>query len=474
VTSPFGRYLAAATLSLYGDWFSTVALVVLLLDLTGSSAAAAGYMLARVVPRLVGAAVGGELADRRPVQRVAAALAGMQGVLTASIIPAAQHHAVGAIYAAVALSQLCGAAARPALLALVPRLVGEDRLARANALVSVAASSSTVAAPAISVPLLQLSHDPLLLVGIDVGSFTAAALLLASLRPAGVVAVPAELRGAAAGVRVVWRDGHLRSLAGAYLGGALAVTTASALLVVAAADRFGGPDRVGALYAGVGAGSLLAGGFTLLRCPLRVRSGMLVAGGLAEIALLGLLTLCHSLAPALATLAASGAAGVLYEVWGATELQRRARSQVLGRAGAAVVAAQYTGMIGGAVAAVVLVPVMGWAHALLAVCCLSAALVAASATGPRCNGDVDARRGPPSTRSQRRKGDRGTEEWLIRSSPCNRIRPRSRSRPAGSSPRASFACSVPSRRPAGSPTALPWCSTSAPSRPSPWSSPSGW
>ena len=375
--------------------------MVLLLDLTGSSAAPAGYMLARVVPRLVGAAVGGELADRRPAQRVAACLAALQGLLTASIIPAAQHRAVGAIYAAVALGQLCGAAARPALLALVPRLAPRDRLTRANALLSVATSSSTVVSPAISVPLLQLSHDPLLLVTIDVGSFAAATILFLSLRLAGVVPAPAELRGAAEGIRVVWRDGHLRALAGAYLGGALAVTTASAVLVVAAADRFGGPDQVGALYAGVGAGSLIASVFTLLERAPRVRSGTLIAGGLAEILLLGLLAASHSLAAALATLAASGAAGVLYEVWGATELQRRARTEVLGRAGAAVVAAQYTGMIAGAVAAVVLVPMLGWDRALLAVCGLSVTVVAGSAIGPRsaaCNGEMDIRRGGPSTR----------------------------------------------------------------------------
>jgi Major Facilitator Superfamily len=381
LTRRFGHYLAAATLSAYGDWFSTVALVVLLLDLTGSSAAPAGYMLARVVPRLAGAAAGGELADRHPAQLVAAALATLQCPLTASIIPAARHHLVVAVYAAVALSQLCGAAARPALLALVPRLVAEDRLTRANALVSMTASTSIAAAPAISVPLLQAFHDPLLLVAIDTASFAAAAVLLLLLRPPMMVTAPRELGGALAGARVVWRDGRLRALAGAYLGGALAVTTTSAILVVAAADRFGGADRVGALYAGVGTGSLLAGGFTLVRRSPRVRSRTLVAGGLAEIVLLAGLSLCHGLVAALAILAASGAAGVLYEVWGSTELQRRAGSEVLGRAGAAVAAAQYSGMIGGAVASLVLVPLLGWDRALLAVCGLSVALVVASATG---------------------------------------------------------------------------------------------
>jgi hypothetical protein len=329
--------------------------VVLLLELTRSSAAPAAYMLARVVPRLAGAAVGGELADRLRPQRVAA----LQGALMASIIPAAQHRLVWPIYVAVALSQLLGAVGRPSLMALVPRLVAEGGLIRANALVSAAVSSSVVVAPALSVPLLQIFHSPLALIGIDVASFAVSALLLASLR-----------------------DGHLRALAGAYLGGAAAVTTASAVLVIAAADRFGGDDRVGALYAAVGVGSVLASGFALMRRSTHVLRSSLIAGGLAEIVLLSVLTICPNLVTAVVVLAASGAAGILYEVWGASELQRRAASEVLGRASAAVVAAQYAGMLLGAVAAAVLVPLMGWDHALFAVCCVSVVVVAASATGP--------------------------------------------------------------------------------------------
>ncbi|MDB5064561.1 MAG: transporter [Chloroflexi bacterium] len=380
-TRPFPRYLTASTLSLYGDWFSTVAIVVLLLQLTGSSAAPAAYMLARVVPRLAGAAVGGELADRLAPQRVAAALAAVQGLLMASIIVSAERHLVWSIYAAVAVSQLLGATARPALLALLPRLVVEHELSRANGLVSAAMSSSQVVAPALSVPLLAIFHRPELLIGIDAASFALAALLFASL-PAGGRAAAGPLRGATAGLRVIWADGHLRSLAGAYLGGALAVTTASAVLVLAAADRFGGADRVGALYAAVGAGALLGSTAAMRRGTTRVLRSTLVVGALAEIVLLAVLTLAQGLATAALPLAASAAAGSLYQVWGSTELQLRAPAEVLGRAGAALVLAQYVGMLLGAVLAAALVPLVGWDRALFAACSAALAAIAASVTGP--------------------------------------------------------------------------------------------
>lgn len=353
---------------------------MLVLRLTGSTAAPAVYMLARVVPRLAGAAVGGELADRLPPQRVTAWLAAVQGGLMASIIVSSQHRVVWSIFAAVALSQLLGATGRPALLALLPRLVVEHELTRANALVSAAMSSSTVVAPALSVPLLAVLGRPEILIAIDVATFVVAALLFASL-PAGGRASGGQLRGALAGARVVWADGHLRSLAGAYLGGSLAVTAASAVLVVAAAERFGGADRVGALYAAVGAGGLLASGAAMRRSSVRVLRSTLVTGALAEIVLLAVFTLAGGLLTAVLCVAASAAAGALYQVWGATELQLRASPEVLGRAGAALVAAQYAGMILGALLATVLVPLIGWDHALFAACCLGLGAVAATATG---------------------------------------------------------------------------------------------
>jgi len=45
------------------------------------------------------------------------------------------------------------------------------------------------------------------------------------------------------------------------------------------------------------------------------------------------------------------------------------------------VGAQYTGMILGALAATVLVPLIGWDHALFTACCVGLGAVAATATG---------------------------------------------------------------------------------------------
>ena len=112
--SRFVRYFAAVTISAYGDWLTTVALVVLLYRLSGP-AAPAGYMVARVLPRLLTGMAGGALADRLRPQRLIASCAVVQGASTAAIIPSARAGMVWAVYGAVVVAQLAGGLARPAL-----------------------------------------------------------------------------------------------------------------------------------------------------------------------------------------------------------------------------------------------------------------------------------------------------------------------------------------------------------------------
>src|SRR5207253_1981091 len=99
------RYLIAAGASYYGDWLTTVALVVLLFRLTGSATAPAIYILARGAPRVLGPAPGGALADRFGPARVAAVCAIAEGVLTLGITGLALVRVTWGIYVLVACTQ---------------------------------------------------------------------------------------------------------------------------------------------------------------------------------------------------------------------------------------------------------------------------------------------------------------------------------------------------------------------------------
>jgi MFS family permease len=179
----------------------------------------------------------------------------------------------------------------------------------------------------------------------------------------------------------------LRTLAASFFCSAAAITALQAVLVVAAAQRFGQATDVGWLYAAVGAGGV-AGSLVLLRWTPRSISARGVAlGFLLEVVPLGLFALVGGLLPALGLLFVSTAAAALYQTRGQTTLQQRVPAELLGRVNGVMRLLLYAGMLVGAVAAVALVEPLGWTALVLGATAASlAAFVPASFTyrrGPR-------------------------------------------------------------------------------------------
>jgi MFS family permease len=378
----FGRYLTAATLSFYGDWLTTVALVVLLYRLSGP-AAPAGYMVARVLPRLVSGGPGGGLADRFQPHRVVAVCSTVQGLTTLAIIPAARIGAVWAVYGAVVVAQFAGGLAKPALGALVPRVAPPQRLQRANALYSLGFSSSIAVGPALAAPLLSATGPEALLL-IDAVTFGIAAVLMLTLssgRPA--TAVRPTRRGIVLGFRAVWEDPGLRALAASWLASAISVTAASSVLVLIA-HTFGDAALVGYLYAAVGAGAVLMGFVVLRWRPPYVGRDVIVGVAVVEVLCLALVTLHGPFWAAVVPLALNGAGGVMWQTWGATDMQLRSHPAFLGRVNAVILTSSSLGMLVGALLALALVPTMGWQHTLFIACCVALTVLAAGVVaGPQ-------------------------------------------------------------------------------------------
>ena len=372
-----GRYLAGAFISLYGDWFSTVALLVLLLKTTGSAAAPAGYMLARVLPRVLSATPGGRLADRFAAHRFVALCAVLQCVLTASVIASARAGMVWSIYGAVVLAQFCGGLARPAMGAILPRLAEREQLQRANGLYQVGFSTGIVAGPALATPLLAW-RGPEVLIGVDAASFLVAALLMLTLRPRPVASGSQRRPGLAAGMWVAWHDSRLRALAACWLASGLAVTAASSILVLIAAERLGAGDRVGFLYAAVGGGAILAGFAAMRVAPRQFDRPSILAFAVLEVLGLAVLVLAHSPWAAIVPLALSGAASSVWETWGSTDLQQRVPDHLLGQLNGVMVQFNSAGMVLGALLALLVVPVAGWSTMLFATCAGALAVLAGS------------------------------------------------------------------------------------------------
>jgi MFS family permease len=365
------RLLVAAGISTYGDWLTVVALGVLLFELTHRPEAPALYILARFAPRVFGPTLGGSLADRLGPSRVAGWSALGLCALTVAIVVLANTGTIWAILVAVACAGFLGSVAQPAYSACIPRVTPPPRLLRVNALYSGIFESSVLVAPVIGAVVLPFVQ-PQLLVAADAVSFGVAGILVLSLRVGPVAAGAWQARDRRSrAATVVARDPMLRALAASFFCSAAAITTLQAVLVIAAAERFGQATDVGWLYAAVGAGGV-AGSVLLLRwAPRAISARGIAIGFLLEVVPIGLFAVAGGLIPALGLLVVSTAAAALYQTRGQTALQQRVPAELLGRVCGLMRLLLYAGMLVGAIVAVVLVVPIGWSALVLGTAAVS-------------------------------------------------------------------------------------------------------
>ena len=351
-------------------------MVVLLFRATHSPLGPAVYMIARVAPRLIGPFPGGALADRYGPAPIAAGCAVLQGLLTASIVVFAENRIIWAIYVVVAFAQFFSSAAQPCYGALIPRVTDAAGLGRVQGVYSALGSSSLLISPAIGALVLPFTA-PEVLIAIDAATFFVAAALVATLLGVGndASSPPRSTRGMSAGIPIVLRDPMLRFLAAAYLSNAAAVTALQAVLVVAAAQRFGHDTSVGWLYAAIGAGSLLGTLPVIRRTPKRVSQTPIIGFTILELAPLAAFVFVTSIPLAVALLFVSAVGATLYQTRGTVGLQQRVPRELLGRTMAVERFAGYLGMLLGAIAAVSLVQPLGWEATVLIVCAVGATLL---------------------------------------------------------------------------------------------------
>src|SRR6266545_3196874 len=230
----YRRQFAAQTVSRWGDTASTVALVVLVFQLTGSGLKVTGVVIAEIQPVLLLAPVAGVVADRLPRVGVMAA-ADLWRMGLAALLPLASTH-LAAVYA-LAFGMSAGTVFfSPASAAALPAIVSEDELIAANSGLWTAAVVSQVAvAPVTGAIVAAWGVAPAFY--FNAATFAFSALTLARLRlPRPPPPAPADSRAGRLleGVRLLARDRLLRLLAFVQLLAALSAGATSALLVVLA------------------------------------------------------------------------------------------------------------------------------------------------------------------------------------------------------------------------------------------------
>jgi MFS family permease len=247
------------TVSFFGSMFTQVALAVQVYDLTGSTFAVGMLGVAEFVPIVALALVGGALADAFDRRKL---IWGAE--LTAALVSAAlvvnallDEPRVWVLFGAAAIFAGATAVLRPPLDALMPRLVERDELKTASALYGSLGNLAMIAGPALAGVLIAATGVGVAY-GLDLISFLASLTAFALMRtpPPPPDAAPPSLRGILDGLRYA---GSRQELLGSYLIDINAMFFGMPFaLFPALADRYGGTQVVGLLWAAPGVGALLA------------------------------------------------------------------------------------------------------------------------------------------------------------------------------------------------------------------------
>jgi MFS family permease len=130
--------------SLLGDWFNTVALLSLLLRLTGSGRAAGIFYVVQMIPVFLASPLAGRVVDLLPRKTVMIGADVLRAVVVLSFLFVTKPERIWIVYAATALQMTLSAFFEPARNAVTPRVVRPAHLFAANALT--AATWSTMLA----------------------------------------------------------------------------------------------------------------------------------------------------------------------------------------------------------------------------------------------------------------------------------------------------------------------------------------
>jgi MFS family permease len=177
----FGRLYAAQLISFAGDWFATVSLLGLSLELTGSTALAALVLVLQTGAFALASPLAGALADRfdRRLLLVGADIARIPVAL--AFLLAREPETLWIAFAAVALLAIGAAVFEPTSSASLPNLVDSKELGEANVLIGSAWGTMLAVGAALGgVVAATLGRDAAFV--INAGSFAASAALIVGIR----------------------------------------------------------------------------------------------------------------------------------------------------------------------------------------------------------------------------------------------------------------------------------------------------
>lgn len=248
----------AGLITSFGSFLTFVALPVQIKTLTGSTLAVGALGAVELVPLVVFGLYGGALADaldrRKLILWTEAALGLMSALLLANtLLP---RPLLWPLYVVAALTSALGGLQRPALDAIVPRIVPHDQLTAAASLNALRWQLGAIAAPALAGVLIAYAGLRWAY-AIDALTFVVSLLLGLGLRPSPPShdAERPSLRSIGEGARYAWSR---KELLGTYVVDIAAMGLAFPIAVFPfMADDLHAPWSLGLMYAALPAGAML-------------------------------------------------------------------------------------------------------------------------------------------------------------------------------------------------------------------------
>ena len=336
----FRKLWAATTLSMFGDFFSYIALTWLVLQLTRSSLALGTVLVVQALPRALLMAVGGALADRFSPRLTMLGSMGLRAVFVAplAVLVLTGRVQMWEVYGIAVVFGIVDAFFMPARQSILPRVVADDELEPGNAVLNVTAQTSVILGPVLGGVVVAVFGIGWAFAG-DAAFFALGFLIIlwlpgAARTAAGVAHPDGGLGGQiVAGFRYAWAQVGIRvtliviAVVDFAANGALGVG-----IPTLAHGRFAaGATGLGILFGAWGVGAT-AGALSAGFVPPPKRFGWLIVGLCVWLGLgMTAVGLVPSLVPAALLMGFSGISTGVVNTYAVSWLQRRTDPAMQGR-----------------------------------------------------------------------------------------------------------------------------------------------
>ena len=189
------RLWGGTVVSLFGDWFNTLALYRLVLDLTGSETALGGVFLTKMLPLALASPIAGVLADRLDRRRLMIGADLVRAGIVLGFLFVRDSGDLWLLYVLAAAQIMVSAAFTPAKDAVLPRITEPSELLTANALLAATWSVMLAVGAAAGGPAVDAFGTDVVFV-LDALTYLVSAAFIAR------IAVPPRVPEAAAGSAV--------------------------------------------------------------------------------------------------------------------------------------------------------------------------------------------------------------------------------------------------------------------------------